>query len=1655
MLIGLLMAGIMNIYAQTYTISGPGSVNAGTAYTYTVTPSIPANYSWTANNGTISNPTTSSVTVTWGCATSGRVTITNGSNVAFYPVTINSSPTLVAGSIAPTSQNINYNTSPATFTSAAPSGGNCANGAYTYQWEYSTNGGSTYTAISGATSLTYASVALTAPTTLFHLKVMRGTGTNATAYSNAATVNVYPQVVAAGITPATQQINYNSSAGALGVSTAATGGNGTYTYQWQSSTSTTPSTFANIPGATGTSYLPGNLTTTMYYRVIANSNGATAASNYVTVNVYPQLTVSGVSPAALSINYNTSPGVLTCTPSGGNGSYDYQWWYSTDNNTYRQVPGATSQNYTPGNLLNTMYYRVVVFSNLASVTSNLSVITVPNAYGVAPATNMTGSANSEMNWTKSTVYDAAGNILGQEKTFFDKSGRMLQQQNKVFYRKDDLTVLNHVLASQPVQDAYGRGSLTTMQAPIDYADFNYMPGFIQATDGTAYSYKNFDRYKADQTETDKTNNPDPVGGQSVKGTLGWYYGPNNTWEPYTPTTAYPFSRQTYYQDGTGNSKKSAAAGEALKMGTGHESSSYVVPVINELDNYVQVRNRFFASTDLGVLPSSLLNHAIQTVGRDANGVETVSIQDQGGKILMTARPGAGLTVNNTATVTTAGAGKSNLFYFKLFTVGSVTITGGTFTLYDMNTEQSITFTSGNTLAAGYYKLVNTGTTSLNLAYSNSYSDVSYNFYNQLGQMVASISPEGTKKLYGAPGLNAYATRTAVPFISLMQYDNHGRLIMSTDPDRGTSRFIYRIDGKLRFSQNPIQAAAGSFNYINYDQWGRPIESGQYLPGTGGITFGSTSMTGILENIAAGGGLTSANNTRTDVCTTLYDLPDNSLTVSGYTQDPLTLAGSISMTQKYSRIINNVPSSNDLISTTWYNYDEEGKMIWVVRNINGMGGYKVTDYTYDGLDRLIKKVFHAAGTAAETFAHYYDYDPANGNLWHVYTSTTPDNNKQLQATYIYYLHGRVKRIELASDLQGVDYTYTLKGALKAINNSKRNADPAGDGTSNSFSQDAFGEVLDYFPGDYTNSRMSISAIAGVTAPSMPDSYAGNIKAMTWYSEKPSSSNASDAPTTYVYQYDPKYQFTESTWGTNINFATNPATYTATSNNKEKIGDPANNVPAYDDNGNIQYLQRTDAAGTSIAQFRYHYDNNNNQLTSIVNAATSQNYATFNYDQAGEVTGEVTTDGLQKYIEYDIAGLVTGVYRDLPHSQPVATFVYDELGRRIKKIGYNASGQVNNVTYYVDDVIYTLAVTNNGTVIVPQEYQITGMGRLGIYYPNGIYAYELDDQLGNVRAVVARNANTCEVRMYTDYYPYGMVIGAPSGTNDYRYGYQGKNAEKDGETGWNAFELRMYDGVIARWLQYDPKGQFRSPYVAMGNNPVSGIDHDGGTTDNFFQDKTTGAVFWSNDNAKYDADSRYQDLGDRYFDGHWINIGFNGMPDGAVRSIEVNAKWRESDLDAWNKFYSDHDKHLINGGRWAPGNGYYLLGNPVKGYYWGFNDAITSPTIDPIDFIAGGIPTIVKGVEGLIIKKAAVSLLGSGARMTADQIALKELVHEATLGGRKAISEYEANAIMDMAEDIGYPGFSRAAADFRTVGNHWVGGPHINFPGVGNGHISVVP
>lgn len=282
-------------------ITGPTTVSAGGSSTYSISAVTGAtSYRWTLSNtsaGTISNPAVTA-NVTWSSTFSGSVTVyvyainSSGSSPARGLAVNVLAPPLVSGTISPSTQTVNYNSSPS-FTATAPTGGS---GGYTYQWQYSTNQ-TTWNNVAGATTLTPALSAITT-TTYYQLISYSGSGS---VTSNMATVTVFPQVIAGTASPASQTVFAGAAVGQLS-STAASGGNLSYTYQWLNSTD--GSTFSPISGATSLTYNPGIANMTMYYRLYVNSNNATTYGNICTVTVSDCPTL-GTTPTT-NANYTTT-----------------------------------------------------------------------------------------------------------------------------------------------------------------------------------------------------------------------------------------------------------------------------------------------------------------------------------------------------------------------------------------------------------------------------------------------------------------------------------------------------------------------------------------------------------------------------------------------------------------------------------------------------------------------------------------------------------------------------------------------------------------------------------------------------------------------------------------------------------------------------------------------------------------------------------------------------------------------------------------------------------------------------------------------------------------------------------------------------------------------------------------------------------------------------------------------------------------------------------------------------------------------------------------------------------------------------------------------------------------------------------------------------
>ena len=158
---------------------------------------------------------------------------------------------------------------------------------------------------------------------------------------------------------------------------AVTGGSGAISYQWQSSNINVPASFANIGGATGTSYMPpSGVVGTTYYRVIidaANSGCDAVISSTATVIITEDIAITA-QPNDISECVGGTE-TLVASITGGTGTIGYQWQSSTTgvSNSFINVGGATNATYQPPSVsAGITWYRVIVSASGAGCEDPIS-----------------------------------------------------------------------------------------------------------------------------------------------------------------------------------------------------------------------------------------------------------------------------------------------------------------------------------------------------------------------------------------------------------------------------------------------------------------------------------------------------------------------------------------------------------------------------------------------------------------------------------------------------------------------------------------------------------------------------------------------------------------------------------------------------------------------------------------------------------------------------------------------------------------------------------------------------------------------------------------------------------------------------------------------------------------------------------------------------------------------------------------------------------------------------------------------------------------------------------------------------------------------------------------------------------------------------------
>ncbi len=372
-------------YGQ-YTINGPSSATAGQTKSYTLSGPIVLYNSWSVNNGaTIISSSNNNITVKFN---NGGNTTISASILAVGYVGYGASKTVsVSGGIPGTPANptiASNNCGQATLQRTGSPGSGI-----TWYWQGKTSNGTSTSKGSGSTYVPNEGNGT------YYIRARNSSGQWSTG-SGSRSVTI-ANFSAGGIS-GTQSICYAGDPSTLGNSPGPSGGSG-YTLQWQYSNNGS-SGWTNISGATLYTYNPpAGLTSSRWYRRRVISCSQTKYTNTIKVTVYGNLNAGSINGTA-TVCYGGNPSSLgnASSPSGGNGSYAYQWQISSNGTSgWSNISGGTSSTYNPpGGLTSSKWYRRRVISCGQTKYTGSIKITVASTPGTPSTPTITNNCGSTL-----------------------------------------------------------------------------------------------------------------------------------------------------------------------------------------------------------------------------------------------------------------------------------------------------------------------------------------------------------------------------------------------------------------------------------------------------------------------------------------------------------------------------------------------------------------------------------------------------------------------------------------------------------------------------------------------------------------------------------------------------------------------------------------------------------------------------------------------------------------------------------------------------------------------------------------------------------------------------------------------------------------------------------------------------------------------------------------------------------------------------------------------------------------------------------------------------------------------------------------------------------------------------------------------------------
>lgn len=571
----------------------------------------------------------------------------------------------------------------------------------------------------------------------------------------------------------------------------------------------------------------------------------------------------------------------------------------------------------------------------------------------------------------------------------------------------------------------------------------------------------------------------------------------------------------------------------------------------------------------------------------------------------------------------------------------------------------------------------------------------------------------------------------------------------------------------------------------------------------------------------------------------------------------------------------------------YDYDLISGNVNRIRYREGFTDQYYRRFEYDADNRLVASYSSADTIIWEQDARYEYY--AHGPLRRVVIG-----EDTVQGTdYLYTINGWLKAINHPDAVNGTSTSDFDKDP-------GRDGKDLGAGKTIA-AKDAFAMALSYYNGDYRRKYGTAQSAFNSTGATVNGStytqsgvhlggtnlYNGNITAWTTKTQTAPATGLqhNGELTGETYRYDQLNRLLGSTFLHRFGA------------DWDNLDDRYNTAYQYDESGNILSLSRNaydNNGNLSLDELHYDYGTpssisaNGNKLQGITDNAPVAGYPTttgdigrtntsvpitYTYNAEGNLVGDAN-EGLS--ITWNRFGKVKSVIKTESSKTTTIHYGYDATMNRVSKnvmVNYSGGLNTNTTTLYVHDAKgQQLAVYNASGLagaLMLKEVPLYGMKRLGmrnypaegegsvqycstcLYSPDlqtgaifartvGWKSYELDDHLGNVRAVIGdikrqdgNGSFVADLKSMSNYYPFGMQQpGRIFESDDYRYGFGGQMKDDEIYGSGNAYTAQFweYDARIGRRWNPDPvSNPSESRYATFRSNPIAYNDPNGDCPD----------------------------------------------------------------------------------------------------------------------------------------------------------------------------------------------------------------------------------